>query len=480
MSAAYTYVDTPNPNLVCCICRAPFLDPCTTRTCCHTFCYDCIARALSVTPQCPIDRCPLSIDDLAAADPVIRNLVDEMVVECPQRSAGCGYTSQRLLMAAHLRDTCDFIDVPCPEALCEGVMRKDAAHHNHALGRATVEATPTNLPSDSAHTSPDLAATETLVAENAMLRLRLSALEGMVNVMRQELQDVQRALGPWYRPRVADTQSSPNQGELRPETSSTSPSAPPVAPFSTASSNESNDTTRTEHASAPRPTGLTSDVSSTDFASYFPSAEEVDVDVYSPNLLRSVSQGQPLPPRRATAMHASASEQRSAPAPPQPQPQPTQPVFSPATFSPIYPHGPSSFGTPLAYSTPSAALPPTAIQVPPLDPTQPLPHTLASLHASLASLAGALGALASTRAQESLYTGEELRSLRAGVHGLRMQMHDMLTPRAVPREPAMATTSTGGSVGEGVMPAGIGQLAWLAHGPRPFGPPPLPPSVTKL
>ncbi|KAL1942397.1 hypothetical protein VTO73DRAFT_5999 [Trametes versicolor] len=62
--ASYTYLDTPNANLVCCICR----------TCLHTFCYECISQAISINCHCPIDRTPLSLHDLAPADPVIRNV----------------------------------------------------------------------------------------------------------------------------------------------------------------------------------------------------------------------------------------------------------------------------------------------------------------------------------------------------------------------------------------------------------------------
>lgn len=115
--ASYTYLDTPNPNLVrshsfvkyCSVLttsyspgllhmqvkeplirayiinlisfeRSPFVNPCTTRTCCHTFCYECIARAITISSQCPIDRCPLSIRDIGPADPVIRNVGSSRLV----------------------------------------------------------------------------------------------------------------------------------------------------------------------------------------------------------------------------------------------------------------------------------------------------------------------------------------------------------------------------------------------------------------
>ena len=127
-------------------------------------------------------------------------------------------------------------------------------------------------------------------------------------------------------------------------------------------------------------------------------------------------------------------------------------------FAPsAYPNIPADLGT---------------IAIPPLDPSMPLPNTLASLHGSVASLAGALGALATTRAQDALYTGEELRSVRAGIHGLRMQFHDMLTAQAVARDSSAGARpgDPDGNVGPGgVSMPGAPALNWPPYGPRPYG-----------
>jgi hypothetical protein len=106
----------------------PFIDPTTTRTCFHTFCRDCIIRAIAHVPQCPVDRSPLGVDDLTPANPIVRavsphtppcdrplireflvrQLVDELVVECPYRSSGCTITCQRQLLTTHLKDACPY------------------------------------------------------------------------------------------------------------------------------------------------------------------------------------------------------------------------------------------------------------------------------------------------------------------------------------------------------------------------------------
>ncbi|KAI6110574.1 hypothetical protein EDD16DRAFT_1836451 [Pisolithus croceorrhizus] len=126
-SCAYV---SPTSSQVCCICHAPFTDPTTTRTCMHTFCRDCIVEAISHSPQCPIDRLPLSVEDLSPANPIVKHLVDELLVECPQRIAGCTHTCQRQLLASHLKDACLYATVPCPEDGCDLlVLRKDCGKH---------------------------------------------------------------------------------------------------------------------------------------------------------------------------------------------------------------------------------------------------------------------------------------------------------------------------------------------------------------
>ncbi|KAF7376267.1 TRAF-type zinc finger protein [Mycena sanguinolenta] len=125
------YVSEPNTNLLCCICRMPFVDPVTTRTCSHTFCRDCIVQAISHARFCPVDRSALSIDDLSPANSIIRSLVDELAVECIHRSSGCTYTCQRQLLTAHVMSACPFALVPCPKGECdETLARKDMESHS--------------------------------------------------------------------------------------------------------------------------------------------------------------------------------------------------------------------------------------------------------------------------------------------------------------------------------------------------------------
>jgi hypothetical protein len=53
-------------------------------------------------------------------------MLDELTVECLNREAGCEFTSQRQLLAAHLKDECLFTEKQCPDPDCSRkALRKD-------------------------------------------------------------------------------------------------------------------------------------------------------------------------------------------------------------------------------------------------------------------------------------------------------------------------------------------------------------------
>ncbi|KAF5370740.1 hypothetical protein D9758_001948 [Tetrapyrgos nigripes] len=268
-SLTYNYVDAINQNLLCCICRMPFIDPFTTRSCGHTFCRDCILESLDHALQCPIDRSPLTTDDLQPANPIIRSLVDELAVECTNHP--CSHTCQRQLLEQHLQSSCLYIPVPCPDGGCDQIMlRREAVTHRceHSIVKCdacssqvrafeledhrtqclkqltTCESCKLQFPrsSKSSHqnscpetvvhcpqqengcswrgkraalysehtsTCPYQAIsgffaiyhekTKVLEDENVLLRRRVESLENHVRTMEIELQSARIALGPWIR-----------------------------------------------------------------------------------------------------------------------------------------------------------------------------------------------------------------------------------------------------------------------------------------
>jgi len=128
----FNYVGSANPNLVCCICRAPFVEPKTSIVCSHTFCFECIIQCISATPCCPVDRRPLQLENLVPANPIIRHLVDELPVYCPNSSSGCEYTCERQFLLGHIARSCPYSLVQCPQDACDGqFFRKDQSQHTY-------------------------------------------------------------------------------------------------------------------------------------------------------------------------------------------------------------------------------------------------------------------------------------------------------------------------------------------------------------
>ena len=64
--------------------------------------------------------------------------MDELIVECPNRSLGCTHTCQRLLLSAHVKESCQYVEVPCAEESCgKTVLRKDLGVGGHPHKQAS-------------------------------------------------------------------------------------------------------------------------------------------------------------------------------------------------------------------------------------------------------------------------------------------------------------------------------------------------------
>lgn len=120
---ALTYLTHVDDNLCCPICHSPLVDPTTTK-CRHTFCSDCIADALEISSTCPVDRTPLELQDITMAPVVIANLVNDLVVLCPNSNLGCTSTQPRSFVGGHLKDECRFVTVDCV-GCNERILRRD-------------------------------------------------------------------------------------------------------------------------------------------------------------------------------------------------------------------------------------------------------------------------------------------------------------------------------------------------------------------
>ncbi|KAK9457284.1 hypothetical protein V1511DRAFT_493226 [Dipodascopsis uninucleata] len=113
-----------NENLVCPICCSAFIDPCDTK-CGHTFCSQCLHRALTLSAKCPVDRSALNQEDVYPSPKIISNMVNELLVHCPHSEEGCESVVERSLLAFHLKERCLFSMVECPLDQCtERIQRR--------------------------------------------------------------------------------------------------------------------------------------------------------------------------------------------------------------------------------------------------------------------------------------------------------------------------------------------------------------------
>ncbi|KAF4567522.1 hypothetical protein EYR40_006524 [Pleurotus pulmonarius] len=439
---SYNYVDSPNSNLTCCICRAPFVKPVTTRTCMHTFCYDCIIQALQHSPHCPVDRSSLVQDDLLPSDPIIRSLVDELIIECTNLPIGCTETFQRQLLESHLKDACQYTEVTCGEDECnEVVLRKDVGKHAHDCAHRVLQcegcqaeikfvnmeahipecpATTATCPScfqemprselnshretcaevivgcsQSANGCPwtgprhagknhsiscpyeaikgffalNQERISAITGENAILRQKVDTLERQLHATKQDVQITTAALGPWYRsPRICPpiTQRAAVDLPIDAQPSSASPSnysANRSPPFPAANTG-----------------GLPPNIIPADpFAPFFPRPDASEqFNSSSPPELQSLNQ---FPGRRI-----------------------------------------------VSGSTPNGgdAMRPAQNSVAPVNLSSTIEGAFESLRESVVTVTTSVESLARRNdialTNEALRLNEEIMSLRANIHGLRMQV----------------------------------------------------------
>ncbi|CAG8574764.1 4941_t:CDS:2, partial [Dentiscutata heterogama] len=97
----------------------------------HTFCRSCISQAITSRPTCPVDRSRLSdVNELKPASKIISNMVNELLVYCPNKDLGCNYQGQRQLLSCHFKEGCMYTIVECCNEECqEAVFKKDLTKH---------------------------------------------------------------------------------------------------------------------------------------------------------------------------------------------------------------------------------------------------------------------------------------------------------------------------------------------------------------
>ncbi len=126
------YLDPVDDTLMCPVCKTPFHTPITT-PCGHTFCADCINRALEEQPTCPIDRLPIDkARDYQRLPLIIKDQLDRLRVRCPNKE--CDHECPRENVEGHYNRRCEFTPVRCPDPHCTKlVARRDATAEQGCL-----------------------------------------------------------------------------------------------------------------------------------------------------------------------------------------------------------------------------------------------------------------------------------------------------------------------------------------------------------
>jgi hypothetical protein len=108
------FVDPPDPELICGICKGVLVDP-VMAPCEHTFCDKCAATA---PKACAICGEKISTDkEYRPAPRIVRNMLNNLRVRCLFACHGCGWVSRTEELAPHIAK-CDFRPVMCPFEGC--------------------------------------------------------------------------------------------------------------------------------------------------------------------------------------------------------------------------------------------------------------------------------------------------------------------------------------------------------------------------
>ena len=130
------YVSPYDDNLMCPICRCPFVEPVVLAECDHCFCRDCIRQCwnssrsynpLGPRGDCPSCRTPAKLGPRNATNKILTNIVEDLMVKCPKSDEGCTAEVKRGEIADHVGIYCGYALVECTGEDCESpVRRKDA------------------------------------------------------------------------------------------------------------------------------------------------------------------------------------------------------------------------------------------------------------------------------------------------------------------------------------------------------------------
>lgn len=127
------YISKYDENLVCPICRCPFVDPVILTECDHAFCRECIRQTwpdhnpLGPRGNCPTCRTPAKLGARSSTNKIIVNILDDLEVKCPKHEQGCTIIVKRGEVQDHVTLYCGYGMIECPAEECtQAISRKDS------------------------------------------------------------------------------------------------------------------------------------------------------------------------------------------------------------------------------------------------------------------------------------------------------------------------------------------------------------------
>ncbi|KAL0941627.1 traf-like signal [Colletotrichum truncatum] len=113
--SSLNYTEEPDDNLICPICKLAVITPIIT-PCDHTFCLECLRRHFFTSDACPIDRTRFRAKDCKTSR-LLTNMLDALVVNCPNTERGCDETMKREEVVKHAIG-CRYTLQDCPDKTC--------------------------------------------------------------------------------------------------------------------------------------------------------------------------------------------------------------------------------------------------------------------------------------------------------------------------------------------------------------------------
>ena len=119
---------TLSENLHCAICSCVFKDPAMCKNE-HCFCRGCVTKHLENSNTCPCCNQDLTVESLADAPRILRNLLSEQRIRCDHHERGCQEIVQLGNLASHVA-VCGKAPVVCANEECSSeINREDQVRH---------------------------------------------------------------------------------------------------------------------------------------------------------------------------------------------------------------------------------------------------------------------------------------------------------------------------------------------------------------